>query len=72
MARTAATMTCAAVLDNDVQIDNLCECVRILGGEPVQNHNVVEVTAPYPSELASHLLLLYENYWRHEVTISHP
>lgn len=70
MAGTAATMKCIAVLDNDIQIENLCECIRILGGDPVKNNNVVEVTAPYPSDLASHLLLLYENYWRHEIVVS--
>lgn len=66
----AKIMTCIAVLDNDILIENLRECIEILGGSPIVGQNTVKVTAPYPSDLASNLLLLYEQYWRHEITIS--
>lgn len=70
MATKTSTMTCIAVLDNNAQKENLCKCIRILGGEPIVNRNVVTTNAPYPSDLASHLVLLYEQYWRHEIVIS--
>ena len=66
----AKTMFCTAFLDNDAQVDNLCQCIKILGGEPVVSKNTVKVAVPYPSNLACHILLLCENYWRHEITIS--
>ena len=70
MASKTSTMTCIAILDNNAQKENLCQCIRILGGEPMVNHDVVTTNAPYPSDLASHLMLLYEQYWRHEIVVS--
>lgn len=66
----AKIMTCVATLDNKVQIENLKQCIEIIGGKPIVDKNIVSACAEYPSDLATHLLLLYDNYWRHEITIT--
>lgn len=68
--KMAKTITCTAVLDHDLQIENLRQCIEILGGDPIVNQNTVKVTAPYPSEIAERLIMLYEHYWRHTINIS--
>lgn len=66
----AKTMTCIAILDNRIQKDNLCDCIKILGGKPEVYQGVVRVNVEYPSGLADKLVRLFENYWRHEIVVT--
>lgn len=66
----AKIITCTAELDNNALVENLRQCIEIVGGEPIVTRNIVKATAPYPSDLATSLIILYEEYWRHEIKIS--
>lgn len=63
------TLTCTAKVDNELRKKNLCHCIKIIGGTPVTDEDTVKVTVPYPSDMANQLLLLYEQYWTHEIII---
>jgi hypothetical protein len=66
----AKMVKCSATIDNKEQLENLCECIRIIGGEPKVNKNTVSVKVPYESEAATKLIMLFEHYWRHEIKVS--
>lgn len=63
-------VTCTAVVDNKLQRENLCECIRIIGVEPNVNKNTIKVKIPRDSDEATKLIALFEHYWRHEIKIS--
>lgn len=59
--------TCIAVIDDPVQIKNLCECCRLLGVEPFVQNNVVTANFGVGNEKAGLVIELFEQYQFHEV-----
>lgn len=59
---------CEAVLELKTQRDNLCQCIRILGGEPEVNGKTVSVE--YEGEAISMFESLFDQYQTHSITIS--
>lgn len=58
---------CTAVLDNDMQKDNLAQCVRILGGVPTVNRSTVCVEYDGSPSKAEKFIKLFEQFSRHEI-----
>lgn len=58
-------LKCSAVVENPVQRDNLCQCIRILGGEPVEYKDKVSVE--YEGTDTDKFIQLFEHYVRHEI-----
>ena len=58
---------CSANLDNDLQIQNLCQCIEIVGAKP-QIHNC-EVSVEYSGNKTRCELLIeiFEHYSRHSI-----
>lgn len=52
--------TCSAVVSDDVKRCNLCECVQMLGGHPVECGDKVSVV--YAGEKAETMALLFRQY----------
>lgn len=51
---------CSAVVADSVKRDNLCECVQILGGFPVECGD--EVSVVYAGAKASTMALVFQQY----------
>lgn len=51
---------CSAVVADSVKRDNLCECVQILGGFPVECGDTVSVV--YAGERAPTMALVFQQY----------
>ena len=62
-------LTCHARLYDDSQIENLCQCVKILGGKPCVKGNDVSVTYDGSNITADKFVELFENYPVHGVSI---
>lgn len=58
---------CTAVLDNNKQIQNLCECIEILGGMPCVSGNTVCVEYHGIKAKAEKFIELFEQYARHGI-----
>ena len=56
---------CTAVVDNPQQRENLCDCVKILGGVPQLSGDTVCVE--YEGENVDKFIQLFEHYVRHEI-----
>lgn len=52
--------TCSAVVPDDKKRCNLCDCVQILGGHPIECGNKVSVV--YAGEKAESMVLLFQQY----------
>lgn len=69
----ARKIICVAVVDNELQRQNLIQCIEILKCTPkVINNTTVQVSVDCEngknSEQAEKLIELFEHYWRHEIT----
>ena len=62
-------LSCNAVVDNDQQIANLCQCIEILGGMPRVRRNTVCVDYNGPKDKAEKFIELFEQYSRHGISI---
>ena len=58
---------CVASLDNKVQIDTLCECIRIIGGDPQVCLGDVNVEFEGSKEKCELMIELFEQYTRHGI-----
>lgn len=56
---------CTAVVDNPQQRENLCDCVKILGGVPQLSGDTVCVE--YEGKNVDKFIQLFEHYVRHEI-----
>lgn len=61
-------VVCATIIQDIRKRDNLCQCVRNLGGTPVCNGHCVCVE--YSGENADKLIELFENYSLREIRIT--
>lgn len=55
-------IVCTAIVDNDVQKGNLCECIKILGGKPQVSGNTVSVEFEGTANNISKFIDLFEQY----------
>lgn len=53
---------CSAIVENDAQKENLCECIKILGGVPEVCENVVSVECEGSAKNMSKFICLFEQY----------
>lgn len=60
---------CEACTKDEAQQDNLCQCVRILGGEPNIAGDTVSVE--YDGEKTETMIKLFETFSNHAIDI-HP
>lgn len=58
---------CVATLDNYTQIDNLCDQVRKIGGEPTVCLGDVTVEYEGNKEKCEKIMELFEQYTRHGI-----
>ena len=58
---------CVATLDNQPQIDNLVQCIEIIGGKPIVNGTDVLVEFDGEKSKADKLIELFEHYSRHGI-----
>lgn len=63
-------LKCVAVVDNELQRENLRQCVEILKAKPSVDKNTVTVQVPYGTEQSEKLIELFEQYTRHEISTS--
>lgn len=75
MVQAAKKIVCVAVVDNDLQRQNLIQCIEILKGTPVlTNNTTVQVSVDCENgknkEQAEKLIELFEHYWRHDNDIT--
>ena len=68
----ARKIICVAVVDNELQRQNLIQCIEILKSTPkVINNTTVQVSVDCEngknSEQAEKFIELFEHYWRHEI-----
>lgn len=62
-------VSCNAIVDNDQQIANLCQCIQILGGVPHVRKNIVCVDYEGDKAKAEKFIELFEHYSRHGITV---
>lgn len=58
---------CSAVIDNQAQMQNLAECVHILGGDLHVVGNTGWVDVEGTTEEIDKYIQLFENYTRHTI-----
>lgn len=58
---------CTATIDDERLRDNLCDCVKILGGMPMVDGNTVRVEYLGDDLRASKMAELFEEYSNHEL-----
>lgn len=58
---------CVATLDNKAQIDNLCECISIIGGDPIVCSSEVTVEFEGSKDKCELMMELFEQYNRHGI-----
>ena len=58
---------CVATLDNQAQIDNLCECISIIGGDPKVCLCEVSVEFEGSKDKCELMIELFEQYTRHGI-----
>jgi len=58
---------CVATLDNKAQIDNLCQCIKIIGATPNVCMGDVNVEYEGSKEKCELLIELFEHYTRHGI-----
>ena len=58
---------CVATLDNKAQIENLCECVRIIGGDPKVCVGDVSVEFEGSKDKCELIMELFEQYTRYGI-----
>ena len=61
-------VVCNALLDNDMQIENLCQCIKILGGNPQVDGCSVSVTFEGATATAEKFVELFEQYPFHGIS----
>lgn len=61
-------IVCTAVVEDERQKSNLCECVGILGGKPNISGNTVCVEYDGPIRTASKFIELFEQYPVHGIS----
>lgn len=64
---------CVAVVENNLQRENLLECINIVARKfgpatPSVHRDTVTVEAEHPTELSEKLIELFEHYSRHEIS----
>lgn len=65
--RDAMRVRCEAYVENQLQRDNLCECVKILGGNPIVIKE--QVIVEYEGENVGKMVELFEHYVWHTIRI---
>lgn len=58
---------CEVTIDNEFLKQNICDCIRILGGEPVVIGDNVSVTV---SENQDKMIELFEQFGDHSIIIT--
>lgn len=58
---------CIAIVEHPKQRDNLCECIRILGGTPCVNKDSVSVSLSSDNPQTEKFIDLFEHYVRYEI-----
>ena len=58
---------CTALVENEMQKSNLCECVKILGGKPTISRDNVTVEYEGPTNIANKFVELFEQYAVHSI-----
>lgn len=61
-------VVCTAIVENEAQKSNLCQCVKILGGEPNVSGNTVCVEHDGSVSTVSKFVELFEQYPVHGVS----
>ena len=61
-------ISCTAILDNDLQIENLCQCIKILGGKPCVEGCAVNLVYEGNNKTAEKFIDLFEQYPVHGVS----
>ena len=59
---------CTALVENEMQKSNLCECVEILGGKPTTSGDTVTVEYEGPTDTANKFMELFEQYAVHDIS----
>ena len=59
---------CSATVEDELQQKNLCECIRILGGNPVQHNDTISVQ--YEGEKVETMIELFGHYVNHSIEAS--
>ena len=60
--------SCSATVENELQQKNLCDCIKILGGKPVQYGTTISVQ--YEGEKADTMIDLFSNFVDHSIEAS--
>lgn len=58
---------CTVLVQDNMQKENLCECIRILGGQPTISGSVVCVEFDGKPSEAEKFIQLIEQYPRHSI-----
>lgn len=58
---------CTALVENEMQKSNLCDCVEILGGKPTISGDTVTVEYEGPTDIANKFVELFEQYVVHGI-----
>lgn len=59
---------CTALVEDERQRANLCECVEILGGKPIVTDDTVSVEIDAPQETADKFAELFVQYSVHGIS----
>ena len=62
-------VSCTALIDNEAQIENLCQCIEILGGKPEVDGCSVGVAYEGNQVTAEKFIELFEHYPFHNITV---
>ena len=62
-------VTCTASLDNKLRVENLCQCINILGGKPCVDGYEVKVTYDGNDATAEKFIELFSHYPTHGIFI---
>lgn len=60
---------CLATVEDATQRDNLCVCIRILGGVPIVKGDDVRLSYEGDPSLANKFVKLFENYITREIQV---
>lgn len=63
-------VVCIALVENEMQKSNLCQCIKILGGEPSASGNTVCTECNGSISAISKFIELFEQYPIHGIIIT--
>lgn len=61
-------ISCTAILENDMQMENLCQCIKILGGSPCVDGCEVTLAYEGSKKTADRFIDLFEQYPLHGIS----